>query len=234
MLNSAATTRPIIQNNLLKASGWHIPVSESQILRQDRLLRAVNTVAFNLFSQENTDFDRTIEHSLGILGRSVNAEQVIIWKNYIEDDKLRASRFARWNSPELINKLFQMVEKPAPGDFLIEEVLPNWKKIIKEQSSVYFIDKNLHEPFRSIALNKGIRSVLLLPVFSKGNYWGFITFFTYTEERFYSNTEKELLRSGGILIASAIENNKNLEELRRARDEAQSAIQTKPEFLSKS
>ncbi|MCL1929302.1 MAG: ATP-binding protein [Treponema sp.] len=232
MLNSTAVKRPITQNQLPRTGYWSIPVSESQIIRQDRLLRAINSVAFTFFSQENPDFNKAIENSLGILGRSVNAEQVIIWKNYIDNNKLCVFRLAMWNSPELTKKLSQMAEKQVPNNFSIEEILPNWNEMMMEQCPVYISNKNLHEPFRSIALNMGIRSVLLLPIFSNGNYWGFITFITYTEERLYSNAEKELLRSGGILIASAIENNKSLMELKLARDEAQSTTQAKSEFLS--
>ena len=232
MLDSSAARKPIFQNHVIRNGFWAVPISESQIIRQDRLLRAVNSVAFRLFSQENADFEKTIENTLEILGRSVNAEQVVIWKNYLENDELRVYRYAKWDNSDLTNKLSHLLEKPFPLDFSIKEILPDWETMMEEQSPVYFIDKNLHEPFRSIALNKGIRSALLLPIFSRGDYWGFITFLTYTEERLYSNAEKELLRSGGILIASAIENNNYVKELAKARDAAQLNTEAKSEFLS--
>ena len=215
MLNPAPVKRPIVQNRISRAGYWFIPASESQVFRQERLLKALNSVAFCLFSEETDDFNRTIEDALGILGRSINAGQVIVWKNYMENNCLRVSRFAGWNSPDLTNKASAAMEQPVVWDFPIEEILPNWEKIVEEQKPEYIICKNLHEPFRSIAVNKGIHSILLIPIFSKGHYWGFISFLNYSEERFYSSAEKELLRSGGILIASAIENSKNTMELQK-------------------
>lgn len=208
MVNPAPAKKLIVQNKTLRVGSWLFPASESQGFRQDRLLKAVNSVAFRLFSHETADFNRLIEDSLGILGHSVNAEQVVLWKNYVSNGCLRVSSYARWNNPDFWNQFSRTMEDPLLWDFTIEEILPNWEKIMEEQKPEFIIAKNLHEPFRSIALDKGICSILITPIFSKGHYWGFISFFNYSEERFYSGKEKESLRSGGILIASAIENNK--------------------------
>ena len=203
---------------------WSIPQTESQIYRQDRLQRAVNMAAFCLFCQESTDFNRKITEALEILGRSVNAERVVIWKNYARKNSLRIYRLAKWCSPDLPEKYHSPNNEPVPDDLSIEEILPDWERVLADQSPLYFIDKDIKEPFRSIALDKGIRSILIIPVFSKGAYWGFISFITYSEERLYSNQEKELLRSGGILIASAVENEETKKDLIKSRDAAEKIL----------
>ena len=232
MLDSTIAKKQCIQNRAPRNGFWAVPISESQILRQDRILKAVNSVALQLFSHDNLDFEKNIESALGIMGRSVNTEQVIIWRNYSSGNNVSIYRYAGWDRPGLDIKFSGSIEKPAPADFSFEDIIPNWGLVMEEQNPVYYLDKNLHEPFRSIALNNGIRSVLLLPIFLRGNNWGFITFLTYSEERFYSNPERELLRTGGILLASAIENNNSLNELSRARDEAQINTEAKSDFLS--
>jgi len=200
----------------------NLPVStlDSQNGRHKRLLLAVNLVAFRLFSQEEANFNHTVEESLEILAGSVNAERCAIWKNYSKNDNLRIRRLAVWNNPELEKILFRQIVDPVPGDLSINEILPEWQTIMEDQSPLFVIDKNLQEPFRSLALYNGIRSVLIIPIFSRGFYWGFITFMNYREERFYSTLEQELLRTGGILIASAVENNEQIKELTQACSEA--------------
>ena len=206
--------------------------AEFQIERQRRLLEAVNSVAFCLFSMEKMDFNKAVAESLEILGRSVHAERVVVWKNYVKNGNLRIFRYAKWNDPDISAVFSREINDPIPGDLAIDEILPNWETIMADQRPVFSIDKQIREPFRSIAEYNGIRSILIIPVFSQGNYWGFISFINYTKKRFYSFEEKELLRTGGALIASAIDIHETTKDLISARDEAQKNTKAKSDFLS--
>ena len=233
MFNSTSIMKQKIHNRSSRTGFRSVPFSEFRLNRRERLQNAVNSVAFMLFSQESVDFIKTIEVSLEILGRSINVDRVVIWKNYVENGILRVFRHPQWNNPDQKDIFTREIIDPVPGDLSINEILPNWENIFSDQSPVYFIDRNMREPFRSIAMSNGIRSILIIPVFSMGSYWGFISFLTYSDERFYTSAEKELLRTGGILIASAIENHETSKELMRERDEAQTHTKAKSEFLSR-
>ena len=198
--------------------------------RQERLLKTVNSIAYCLFSMEKSDFSDVLMESLEKLGRSVNAERVVLWKNYMKKNNLRVMRYAKWNDPELEKRSFRSLADPVPDDFLIEEYLPDWETIMAEQVPVYFKGRDLQEPFRTIARKNGIRSVLIVPVFCMGNYWGFISLLTYLNEHLYSSSEKEWLRMGGALIASAIEHNETAKELIRVKEEAQKIAKAKSDI----
>ena len=233
MFNVTTMAKSKMQNRMPKFGFYHNPSLEYQSGRHERLLRTVNSIAYSLFSMEKSDFNRLITESLEKLGNCVNAERIAMWKNYAVGGNLRIMRYAKWNSPLLEEKLLQPIADPIPNDVSIEEYLPDWETIMAEQNPVFLISRDMQEPFRSIAMDNGIRSVLIVPVFSLGNYWGFISLLTYTNDRLYSSAEKELLRTGGALIASAIEHNKTTKELICARDEAQKNTKAKSEFLSR-
>jgi GAF domain-containing protein len=196
------------KNIAYKNGYWPIFLTEFRIRAQKRFRCTINSVANCLFFAENFDFEKNVEKSLEILGNSINAERAVIWKNYCKEGQIRILRLAKWNNEKSI-KINRHISDPVSDELSLAEILPDWGEIMAEQKAVYFIDRDMREPYRSIAAANGIRSVLVIPVFLNGNYWGFIDFVNYVTERFYTNIEKDLLRLGGILIASAIESNKN-------------------------
>jgi len=206
-----------------------MPIPEFRLSRQERLLRAVNSAASCLFSMEGDDFNKTIKESLKILGQGINADRIAIWKNYMKYDDVYVSRIETWNNPRTAGEK----NDPIPGDLLIKKILPDWEKMTREQRPVNFHEGNMNEPHRTIAKNNGIRSVLIVPITTMGDYWGYLCLCSYTSERIYSSMDEKLLRSGGALIAAAIDRNETVWELIRARDEAEANIRANSVFLSR-
>lgn len=200
--NTVRIIRRTPWNHRQRANLYNWPELQSQ--SQERLLMAINVTASILFTQENSNFNDTLTEALRIMGQSVDVDRVAIWKNYPENACIRISRTGCWNSKKLGEKSGDTV----PGDFFIEEIFPYWDLILGKQMVLNYHNSDLKEPFRSLAINNDIHSVLTIPITSKGSYWGFICFSSCIEGRIYSSTEKKLLRSGGNLIAAAIDNNK--------------------------
>jgi len=68
-----------------------------KILRHTQLFEAVNNVATTLLKNKQQDMSRVLQRSLKILGETVNADQVSIWRNYInEEGKLCGMRLPAW------------------------------------------------------------------------------------------------------------------------------------------
>jgi transcriptional regulator with GAF, ATPase, and Fis domain len=223
MNDSGFAPGPKIQIRSARTKRRPLPVSEFRLVRQERILRAINSAASCLFAREGDDFNATVTESLQILGRSINADRVAIWKTYVKNNGIYASRVGAWNSPRAAEKK----RDPVPEDLLVEEILPDWKMMFLEQRPVNFLGKDMEEPYRTIAKNNGVQSVLIIPVTAMGNYWGFISFCSYTVERLYSFMDEKLLCSGGALVAAAINRKETLRELIRARDEAKAGARAK-------
>ena len=196
----ALPKRNAVKKHTAKHLYWPMPPGSGN---RERLLRAVNSTASLLFSREICGFEKAITEALKTLGCSIHAGRAAIWKTYTKDACVYVSRVGAWDTSEKP----KTKEDPVPGDLLIDTILPDWEVMLVKQAPFYSFDKDLLEPFRSIARKNDIRSILILPVNAKGNYWGFITFCSYENRRIYFSAEKELLRSGGNLIASAIDYN---------------------------
>ena len=69
---------------------------------------------------------------------------------------------------------------------------------------------------RAIFEGFGAKSVLIIPVFSLGEFWGFIGFDTVHETRVWTDSEVSLLRLLADRIARALESHELLRDLRRS------------------
>jgi signal transduction histidine kinase/DNA-binding response OmpR family regulator len=79
---------------------------------------------------------------------------------------------------------------------------------------------------------QGIISILVVPVFLKDYFWGFVGFDDCRNERIFTEIEESILRAGSLLIANALLRNDMTLALATALEKAQAASRAKSEFLS--
>jgi signal transduction histidine kinase/CheY-like chemotaxis protein len=207
---------------------------EKLFLLERRLLEAVNSAAALLLCPEQEDFDRTVRESLKVLGESADAAWVTLWKNICYDGEPRAVRIGAWKAGGFAATGAPGAEKARdPGELVLADILSDWKRMISEKMTLNCRAGDLPAPLSAIALKNGIRALLILPLMVRENCWGFICFADTAGERLFTPREEELLRSGGLLAASAIRRHEMIQNLMRARDEAQAGTRAKSEFLSR-
>jgi len=61
---------------------------------------------------------------------------------------------------------------------------------------------------------KGILSILVVPIFVKDRFWGFVSFDDYHRERIFTEEEESIMRSGGMLFTDALLRNEMVENIR--------------------
>ncbi|MDR0447394.1 MAG: hypothetical protein LBH07_01870, partial [Treponema sp.] len=116
--------------------------------RQERLFKAVNSMALLLLSldeNEENETKETVERSLKILGQSIYAGRSALWKNYPKDTGPYINRVANWNNPKLAEKLGYQVHDAIPRIFLIRTILPNWEIITGEPKPIITLAMDLPE-----------------------------------------------------------------------------------------
>ncbi|MDR0876645.1 MAG: response regulator [Treponema sp.] len=197
-------------------------------LRQEYLLKTSNAVAALLLSSEYKDFDMAVQESLKNLGQSVKADRAYIWKNIPTDDRLCCIKLFDWDNDPIFQNSIRDPDCPAYDDFL-----PNWREWLNYNSCINGPAKKLPAPIARFSEGNGARAVLILPIFLKGGFWGFIGFDDRTGEGLFFPLEKEYLRAAGILIAAAIDHHKMIADLIKAKETAQEGAAAKTEFLSR-
>jgi len=201
--------------------------TERDLERRDTLLSAVNAVASRLFSIEDEDFSESLWESISMLGKSINVERVTIWKNFKKNGELYCTQIHEWSEGvEIQHGLEHTI------DIKYSETIPTWEKILGSGGSINAVAKDMLPVEREQMGRQGVISILVVPIFIKELFWGFVGFDDCVNERVFNHVEESTLKSGGMLIASALLRNEMTNNLITAREEALSSTKAKSVFLA--
>jgi len=219
----------------LKASFNLLSDTLNEIQKRDELLDAVNRVATVLLKSESEQFIIGLHQSMGILAKAVKVDRVYIWKNHTVDGVLHCTQVCEWSEgaePQQDNKYTVDIpySKNAPG----------WEETLSQGKSINNIVRKMSLAEQTHLSPQGVISILVVPVFLQDVFWGFVGFDDCHNERFFSDNEEAILRSGSLLIAHALcrdQMTKDIQansiRLEAAMQEAQLANKSKSIFLAK-
>jgi signal transduction histidine kinase/DNA-binding response OmpR family regulator len=195
---------------------------------QASLLHTTNDIAALLLASDVSEFNNTLYKGMEMMARCIGADQVIIWKNFQRDEQLYYRREYQWieRDQSLLTAQNDFTE------FLYGDSMPEWAE---KMSSGQYVSGPLHTLSMDIQqwlAPLGVRSILDIPIFTEGQFWGFISFNDYHNERDFSDDEISLLRSGSLLIANAIHHNGMSQNLIQTQEEALSGTRAKSDFLA--
>ena len=194
---------------------------------KDELLHAVNDIAAILLQSEPGEFESDLWRCMGMMADTADADRVYIWKNHIKDGVLHCTQLYEWSEGA----------KPQQGgeyavDIPITEASSSWSVKLPKGQCINEIVHNLSPAEQNQLSPQGILSILVVPVFLKGQFWGFVGFDDCHRERLFSNDEETILRSASLLIANALLRNEMTQSIQDALKTAQEASSAKSNFLS--
>ncbi len=186
--------------------------SEENILIKTRLLSAIAEVISTLFQYDN--WEEALDASFGIVGKAISVDRVYYFQNYFDPEtgegfanqKLEwtaATARAQLDNPELQNLPFIVID-----DFIVP--LRNnqpFKAIVSEMNE---------SMTKELLLEQDIKSILVLPIYLKGHFYGFIGFDDCKQEREWREDEISFLKTLTSKLTSAIEKRKNMLDLQDA------------------
>ena len=204
-----------------------IKKAEMDLERQDMLLSAVNMIASRLISMEDKPFSLLLEECLETLGRNMHVNRVYIWKNFTKDGEVYCTQIHEWcdgAEPQ------QGTEHAVNVKFA--EVAPTWDKMLRANRCINAVVKDLPPEERPYLESQDIVSALVLPLFIRNEFWGFVGFDDCKNVRQFTETEENILQSGGLLIASALLRDEVTNNLVTAKEAALSSARAKTAFLA--
>ena len=199
----------------------------SDIEHRDTMLSAVNNAATLLLQAGVEEFEGALSSSMEMMTEVVDVDRMYIWKNHVRDGKMRCTQLYEWS---------QKVE-PQQGneyttDISYDENMPSWEKRLFEGKCINDLVKDMSPAEQAQLSPQGILSVLVVPIFLSGEFWGFVGFDDCHHEKLFTETEESVLRSGSMLIANALMRNEMTQKLTSALEKSQVASQAKSNFLS--
>ena len=159
------------------------------------LLEALGSVANMLLMIDAKDLDATMNAALNLIGTAASVDRAYIWKNRRDEDgKVFASQIFEW-SPQVESHR----DNELVLDVSMDEALPHWNEFLQRGQSIKSLAKDIPLPERERFTQRGVISVLLVPIFLQDEFWGFIGFDDCFEERAFLDIEENVLRICGFM-----------------------------------
>lgn len=174
---------------------------ENKLAIRETMLIAISEATSELLY--NNNFFAAVSKVLQIIGKAVQVDRTYLFTVNLDDDGVKVvSQRSEWNSgdaePQIDNPDLQNVPTTLFEDFiaLMNENLPF-------QSVVAALpDESM---LKEIFASQGIISILIIPVFHKGQFWGFIGYDECKQERVWDNVEISILQTLSNNITAALD-----------------------------
>lgn len=178
---------------------------------REAILQALAQAARMLFSA--SDKEEVMEPALAALARAVGADRVYVFENHRapEGDRLLASQRFEWCGPGVQPEL----DNPAMQDMSYDNVIPNWRRMLESGEVVQGLVADMPLPERDLLEPQSIQSIVIVPIFLDGKFWGQIGFDDCSRQRQWSQPEIDALQIAAGVIGGAIKSIRVEEELRR-------------------
>ena len=197
------------------------------IQQRDVLINTVYNATTLLLQAEVGEFENVLWKCMGMMANAVDADRMRLWKNLDKDGKLYCTQLYEWSEGAEPQQ-----GKEITVDVPYAEALPGWEEKLSRGECLNCLVRDMSPIEKARLTAQGILSVLIVPVFLKGGFWGFVGFNDCHQERLYTSNEESILRSASLLIANALLRNEMTMDLESALEKAQIASSAKTNFLS--
>ncbi len=158
-----------------------------ELKKHKEALESVVKIQKELIS--NSDFNTIINNMLRVMCISLDVERAYIFKNSILNGKLVCSQEFEYAQEGIQSQLHnQYLQNMVYDDFV-----PRWEEELSSNNTIEGLVKDLPENEREILEDQSIKSILVMPIFNRGKWTGFIGFDDCTTPRVWSELEKEML-----------------------------------------
>lgn len=206
----------------------NIKKAQMQLEQNEVLLQGVNQASHIMLSQE--DFTSAIDNILTVLLDATKADRINIWENGVTDYGwiCMSQRFSRFKGVEEM-----MINEPTLQNIAYQKVgFERWYEQLSQGISIKGCIQNFPEIEKEVMEQYGIKSTLIVPIFSDNHLWGMIGFDDCTESREWTVYEENILSNAAISIGSYITKKRIEQDLIEAKQKAEEATLAKSRFLS--
>ncbi len=206
-----------------EAKRW---AAEKEQLKSETILRALARVTA-IFFQEGFNHDSVMK-VLRLIGDATDSSRVYIFQNFEDEQgKPYTSQVYEWVQGNVMPE----IENPVLARLYFDDpIFVRWVSVMQNHDFIHGLIKNFSEETeRTFLLEQEIISILSMPIYVQGKWWGFIGLDDCKNEREWSEGETGALKTlahnlGAAIYRKQVENelrelNVNLEKRVRQRTE---------------
>jgi signal transduction histidine kinase len=189
----------------------------------------INTVAMVLLTANEDNKRESFEKSLQLLAEGFAVDTVKVWHLIAENDHSMTITLFDWYS--ISGSQMQQTEE-------FTTVLPKSEGMVdlllRNKNYLYISADNSQLPEKVIRILNAFQmgSSLVLPIITRENIWGFVTFSAADSNREMSHSEAEAMHSAVMILSEAIVLQQTFNDLISAREQALLGLKTRSNFLS--
>jgi PAS domain S-box-containing protein len=202
--------------------------------RREQMLNAVNQAAAFLLNSDIDSFEDSLHQSMKIMTETLQADRMYIWKNHSIDGRLYCTQLYEWSTN---------VKSQQGNEYTVnisyDEHIPEWKEKLSVGDCINGLVSEMSLQTQAQLRPQDILSILVVPVFIKDQFWGFVGFDDCHIERVFTQEEVSILHSGSLLVANTLLRNEmylNIRDssiqLETALKQATAASRAKSDFLA--
>lgn len=150
-----------------------------------------------------SEFDQAaVVEFLGALGSSVDADRAYVFE-YDADSTAQAvttSQRFEWNS----GSAEPQIDNPELQRLPMNDILPRWLEAFARREPIWGFVREFPAAERDILEPQEIRSILVCPIVTDDEVWGFVGFDDCRRERRWSDEERHILTRASNALAAAL------------------------------
>jgi signal transduction histidine kinase/CheY-like chemotaxis protein len=188
------------------------------------LLDMVNSAATILLSSNNSSsFEASMTRSFELVGNCLDVDRVQIWRNETLDNELHFVLRYEWLSE------YGKTCKSVPiGLHFPYSMKREWEERFLYGDHINMPLKDMPPEDQSFLGYYDMKSIVIIPMFLEGRFWGFFSIDDCRNERMFSNEEINILSSAGLMMSSAVNRNIQMNKMREADERMQLMIDAAP------
>lgn len=175
--------------------------TQIKLVRKSRFLAAIAEVNNSLL--QFGEWSEALEKSFGIVGLAVAADRVYYFENFtnaISGQKFVSQKF-EWNAgtfdPQVDNPVLQNVPHEKVADLI--------SSLISNQHFSTTLSQLPESDFKDDLIRQDVKSILILPVFVKNRFYGYVGFDDCRQERHWDEDEISFLKTIAVNLSKVIE-----------------------------
>jgi len=181
----------------------------AELKKQHSLMNAVNNAAVLLLESNAENYLDALNLGMDVFCRHMGAARVYLWQNFRkEDGKLYCKQAFKWTDEgwEMDSTLVE---------FAYHDILPKWEGLLSMGNRLNGPLDEIPEGDRSFFSAYRLQSLLVVPLFLKGDFWGFASCDDCRRRRTFHKAEEHALQIWGLLAMGAIQRGEIAQGMRK-------------------
>jgi len=171
----------------------------AELNKQHSIMYLVNDTATMLLETDTTDYLRVLDICMDMIGRCMEVDRVYMWRNRRDENgKLYYRQVCKWTREE-------WVDGSLAGEYSYAAALPRWEGLLSGGESINGPIEDLPAEEQLVLKSYQIQSMLVVPLFLKGEFWGYLSFDNCHSKHIFPETEVYAIHSWGLLVVGAIQ-----------------------------